>query len=707
MAQHDYNIANQSGQAFRADLNNALAAIVSNNSGASAPSTTFAYQYWVDTSTSPATLKQRNGSNNAWVSIGLLDTANVQAGIGSIVNADVNANAGIVATKLSFTQSGTGATARTVDSKLKDVFSVRDFGAVCNGVTDDAAAVAAANTAAAGRPLLFPGVTHIGSPVTITCPIVDTMQQIFTATSQVTIDNKMAVRPDWWGDVENTLNYATNALPATGGTVKLANRTYKSNNHAYTFGSTNTTQYFSKDNVLYDGEKMPRLANDCRSLVGGTIIQDMVLCYANNVEFRNLGIDSGKTFCDTKYGGTPPSGQGEGLLLSYPDNATKTAAALRRNARLHNIIGLNYSPSSLTHSVIVGEGYQNVTCTGEIVGCYGVHGIVIKCGNVKAEQFTSYCNEGEGVIIKSDAQATAICYNVQIGKIFVSSSGPDGWSPYAAATTGNGLYLHCSANNIDGVQIGDLISSGYPRGIKTDISASYILANVQIDSARIDCSNIASSVGVDLQAPSSSYIQQLQFGNLHVRNCTIGIVAQYFQNGYLTSFSNVDAVTVTDVVLQIGNTANVNISAINARTVTNAIARITATPKLLFGQVFRDFAGCPMFHSGSGGLVPTLKNSWTQYAGNDTFRVELEGGRVNMRGLIVPGTNNNPTQLPQWARPTETKRFVGQVYNGTTQTSAPITVSPDGNVYVNEAAGGTANCTAWLSLAGCSWTAQA
>lgn len=144
MAQHDYNIANQSGQAFRADLNNALAAIVSSNSGASAPSTTFAYQYWVDTSTSPATLKQRNGSNNAWIPIGFLDTANLQAGSGSIVNADVSPTAAIAASKLSFTQTGTGATARTIDSKLKEAVSVKDFGAVGDGVADDTAAIQAA-----------------------------------------------------------------------------------------------------------------------------------------------------------------------------------------------------------------------------------------------------------------------------------------------------------------------------------------------------------------------------------------------------------------------------------------------------------------------------------------------------------------------------------------------------------------------------------
>jgi hypothetical protein len=158
MAQHDYNIANQSGQAFRADLNNALAAIVSGNSGASAPSTTFAYQYWVDTSSSPALLKQRNSSNNAWITIGQLDTANLQAGLGSIVNADVNASAGIVASKLSFTQGGTGAVTQSVQTKLRESISVKDFGAVGDGTADDTAAIQAAFNYAAirGCKVFFP-----------------------------------------------------------------------------------------------------------------------------------------------------------------------------------------------------------------------------------------------------------------------------------------------------------------------------------------------------------------------------------------------------------------------------------------------------------------------------------------------------------------------------------------------------------------------
>jgi microcystin-dependent protein len=71
MAQHDYTIANQSGAAFRADLNNALAAIVSQNSGAAEPSVTYAYMPWADTTA--GVLKIRNAANSGWVTLYQLD----------------------------------------------------------------------------------------------------------------------------------------------------------------------------------------------------------------------------------------------------------------------------------------------------------------------------------------------------------------------------------------------------------------------------------------------------------------------------------------------------------------------------------------------------------------------------------------------------------------------------------------------------------
>lgn len=74
MSQHDMNLENQPGAAFRADLNGALVALASDSSGAAAPSTTYPYQTWIDTSGSTGIVRKRNNDNTAWIFVGLLSS---------------------------------------------------------------------------------------------------------------------------------------------------------------------------------------------------------------------------------------------------------------------------------------------------------------------------------------------------------------------------------------------------------------------------------------------------------------------------------------------------------------------------------------------------------------------------------------------------------------------------------------------------------
>lgn len=73
MATHDYVIDNQSAPSFRSDLNNALQAIVTQNSNATAPTTTYANMVWYDTAANQ--LKKRNEANSAWIVLGTIDEA--------------------------------------------------------------------------------------------------------------------------------------------------------------------------------------------------------------------------------------------------------------------------------------------------------------------------------------------------------------------------------------------------------------------------------------------------------------------------------------------------------------------------------------------------------------------------------------------------------------------------------------------------------
>jgi hypothetical protein len=70
MAQHDYDITNQAGSLFRADLNNVLSAIQTNNLGTSDPDTLYTRvggMWWLDTTDS--WLKLRNSTNTQWIKV--------------------------------------------------------------------------------------------------------------------------------------------------------------------------------------------------------------------------------------------------------------------------------------------------------------------------------------------------------------------------------------------------------------------------------------------------------------------------------------------------------------------------------------------------------------------------------------------------------------------------------------------------------------
>lgn len=75
----------------------------------------------------------------------------------SVLNLNPPTNSGV------FTQTGTGAAVRTVQSKLTDVLNVKDFGAVGDGAADDTAAwQAAVNAIPAGGTLhAIPGATYL------------------------------------------------------------------------------------------------------------------------------------------------------------------------------------------------------------------------------------------------------------------------------------------------------------------------------------------------------------------------------------------------------------------------------------------------------------------------------------------------------------------------------------------------------------------
>ena len=169
---------------------------VSAQVGSTAPTSPVNGDRWYDTVSGRIYVYYTDVDSSQWVeaSPAHLDTAAPQ--ITSVSDAQVVSNAAINATKLSFTQTGTGAVTRTVDSKLEDVVSVKDFGAVGDGTTDDTAAFQAAVNAGFPK-IIVPDGRYLIESADLTIPTQVSLVTIGAtppdSTERFTLDDKPIV----------------------------------------------------------------------------------------------------------------------------------------------------------------------------------------------------------------------------------------------------------------------------------------------------------------------------------------------------------------------------------------------------------------------------------------------------------------------------------------------------------------------------------
>jgi hypothetical protein len=131
MAQSDQSVQNATFPDVRADINDNLAALYSQSSGNSAPAVTVAFQPWVDTSSSPPVWKVRNGSDSAWITVGVLDPAGFNAGgITAIANGGTGATTATAALAALLPSQGGNAGKALVTSG-----SLASWGTVASGAS--------------------------------------------------------------------------------------------------------------------------------------------------------------------------------------------------------------------------------------------------------------------------------------------------------------------------------------------------------------------------------------------------------------------------------------------------------------------------------------------------------------------------------------------------------------------------------------------
>lgn len=223
-------------------------------------------------------------------------------------HADFLASSG--STKVGFLQDGTGATSRTAQAKMRDAVSVKDFGAVGDGTTDDTAAIQAALTAKSvaggGVVVATQGKYRLTSKLTIPSYVLFMGQGWVPDPSNTAQASHTSLYIDWGSGANNHAVEMSHSSGIEGFTFYYPGQVAKSAATPTAFGYSISTPTGAGvyDNIhvrnitLYNSYRGIRLENGGRwrveniqgnpLFVGITADSCFDACYMSNVHFWNF-----------------------------------------------------------------------------------------------------------------------------------------------------------------------------------------------------------------------------------------------------------------------------------------------------------------------------------------------------------------------------------------------------------------------------------
>ena len=200
MSQHDFVIDNQTANSARLDINSGLQALASNNSGNSAPTTTYANMWWYETDSN--LLKIRNENDSAWINVAYVDQSNSVYSVlddTKLVNTS-GAQTGLLGGQLqSAWNAGTGTTESLVSpAQIADAISTY-FTANSIGYGQTWQSVGGSRSASTS----YQNTTSRPIQVAITASTQGQVQVSTNSSTWVTIQNAMGI----YGQSRNTIAF--------------------------------------------------------------------------------------------------------------------------------------------------------------------------------------------------------------------------------------------------------------------------------------------------------------------------------------------------------------------------------------------------------------------------------------------------------------------------------------------------------------------
>lgn len=494
------------------------------------------------------------------------------------------------------------------------------------------------------------------------------------------------------------LKAAIAALPSNGGVVLVP----MGNFYAGVWDAA--SNYMDKPNVHIKGVKVPTLNSDASALVGGSIIEGRFNVFADNFSVCDIGFDMGKNVCTTRYPGLNPATDllrgGTWDAFAHGQPSQESPIPDRKNFIGKNIIGLMYNSQAVGHGILlegINGGYlDNAT------GIYGVHGIVLKCQNMRVGTIAGHMTSVDGVIFKSDTYAAG--GDIQVDSIATYRNAPNCTPHTVPATSTSGVYFNPETANFSGpIQIGKISVRDSQYGvlggnansgkIASDISISelnvdgisgntdnaFFCANFGIfprmHIGSINATNVKNFIYANYTDASSAGNAQLTIGSAKLTICD-GIVV--VAAGYMKLAIGTLEVFSAQTAYYIENTARVDIG---KETLTGVTTRFGLNPPI----------------TGAG---------WSNFGtGNSSLDIFYNGYRVNLKGLIgASGAGSLILTLPAYLRPKESLRFIAYKNTGT-PSFCVIGVAASGLVSIADESSSPVDGT-FISLDGIGWESR-
>lgn len=486
----------------------------------------------------------------------------------------------------------------------------------------------------------------------------------------------------------SSLHAAIESLPSTGGKIVVPEGVFEAGDWTY------NANYMSKPNVSIVGEKMPTWNNDLSALTGGSIIKGRFNAWAHNFNIENIGFDMGKAYCDVKFPGAdfstashPLGGTWDAFAFASPNDGSGP----RRNVRIKNVIGLLYNSATVGHAVLM-EGISEGSAENT-VAIYGVHGNVIKAIQFHAKNLTSYGQNTNGTIIKSDTYA--LCGDVVVEGAYHAKQ-PIDTTPWSApAKTDNAVCINAGTAAFTGsVMINNTIAYDAanhlrPQGI---IPIADIIVTGQ-KSERCDWPVLIDTF--------TNCLRMIVDGAIW-SNCTQGAFVgqeQAWPGQSQLTLKSVKATNITNTVFYAMQNGLIVIDEVEAYNVNHLYNWQNG------GKIYVGRENVSQLNGGNkfdpSGIGPVLGGGWSNYdATNSQYDLQLNGYKARLTGLMkTSGTDPVVVYLPESMRPPLTIRMACIQNDAAGSHAGYVTI--DSGVKLGE--GAIPSGLIYASLDGISW----